>query len=157
MTHTAAPLPTDDALLEELRRLAAVADPVPPAWWDEAESAFGWHQIEAEPAALAYDALSGRDPGLGQVQLAGRVLRELRWTGAGREVVVEVDVGDERLRLVGTVSPYAAVQVTAVWPDGHENVTTGELGRFTFDDLPRKPLCLVVGGDLPIKTGWILP
>jgi hypothetical protein len=156
MTHTAAPLPTDDALLEELRRLAAAADPVPAGWWDDAGAAFGWHQIAAEPAALAYHALSGRDPGLGRVQLAGRVLRELRWTGAGREVAVEVDVGDERLRLVGTVSPAAVVQVTAVWPDGHENVTTGEQGRFTFDDLPRRPMCLVVGGDQPLKTCWIL-
>ena len=157
MTHTAAPLPTGDALLEELRRLAAAADPVPPEWWDDAGAAFGWHQIAAEPAALAYDALSGRDPGLGQVQLAGQVLRELRWTGAGREVAVEVDVGDDGLRLVGTVSPGAVVHVTAVWPDGHENVATGDRGRFTFDDLPRRPMCLVVGGDRPIKTGWILP
>jgi hypothetical protein len=157
MTHTAASLPTDDALVDELRRLTAVADPVPHAWREAAVAGYDWHRIEAEPAALAYDSLSGHDPRLGPLQLAGRILRELRWTGAGRAVAVEVDVGDDRVRVVGKVWPGASVEVLAVWPEGLDTVTSRDRGRFLFDDLPRRPLCLVVGGEVPIKTGWIMP
>lgn len=156
MSHTAVPLPTDDALVDELRRLAAFADPLPAAWRAAATASYGWHRIEAEPAALAYDSLSGRDPHLGRLHLAGRVLRELRWTGGGRAVAAEVDVSDDRLRVAGQVSPWATVEVLAVWPEGLDKVTSGEQGGFRFDDLPRRPLCLVIGGDAPLKTGWIL-
>ena len=63
MSHTAVPLPTDDALVDELRRLAAFADPLPAAWRAAATASYGWHRIEAEPAALAR-CLAG-PPGVG--------------------------------------------------------------------------------------------
>ena len=35
--------------------------------------------------------------------------------------------------------------------------TSGEQGGFRFDDLPRRPLCLViVVARARLKTGWIL-
>jgi len=156
MTHTAVPLPTDDALVDELRRLGAVADPVPGAWRAAAVASFGWHRIEAEPARLVYDAVSGRDPRLGGVQLAGGTLRELRFTAGARTLAVELDVAADIVRVAGTVTPPAAVEVMVVWPGGLDTVTSGAAGDFRFDELPRRPVCLVVKGDAPTKTGWIL-
>ncbi|HEY7070855.1 MAG TPA: hypothetical protein VH479_12110, partial [Acidimicrobiales bacterium] len=62
----------------------------------------------------------------------------------------------DRLRVVGDVSPAAAVDVVAVWPEGQQATTADDLGAFRFDDLPRQPVCFVVAGESPVKTGWIL-
>ena len=119
-------------------------------------ASFGWHRIDAEPAELVYDAASGRDPRLGGVQLAGGTLRELRYTAGARTLAVEVDVADDKVRVAGMVTPPVAVEVMVVWPEGLDTVTSGAAGDFRFDELPRRPLCLVVKGDAPAKTGWIL-
>jgi hypothetical protein len=43
-----------------------------------------------------------------------------------------------------------------VWPEGQQATTADDLGAFRFDDLPRQPVCFVVAGESPVKTGWIL-
>ena len=156
MSHTSAPLPTDDALVDELRRVRALADPVPAAWRQAALASLAWQDIDAEPAALAYDSLSGRDPRLAGGQPGTQAVRELRYAAGAAGLSLEVDLNADRLRVVGEVSPAAAVEVVAVWPEGRQATTADDRGAFRFDDLPRRPLCLVIGGDAPLKTGWIL-
>jgi hypothetical protein len=156
MTHTSAPLPTDDALVDELRRVRALADPVPDAWLRAALASLGWQDIDAEPAALAYDSLSGRDPRQAGGQPGSQVVRELRYAAGAAGLSLEVDVSADRLRVVGEVSPSAAVEVVAVWPEGQLATTADDEGAFRFDDLPRRPVCFVVAGESPVKTGWIL-
>jgi hypothetical protein len=156
MTHTSAPLPTDDALVDELRRVRAVADPVPDAWLRAAIAGLGWRGIDAEPATLAYDSLSGRDPRLGGGSPGTQVVRELRYAAGAAGLSLELDLNDDRLRVVGEVSPPAAVEVVAMWPEGRLATTADDQGAFRVDDLPRRPLCFVVGGESPVKTGWIL-
>jgi hypothetical protein len=152
MTHTSAPLPTDDALVDELRRVRALADPVPDAWLRAARASLGWQDIDAEPAVLAYDSLSGRDPR----QPGTQVVRELRYAAGAAGLSLEVAVNSDQLRVVGEVSPSAAVEVVAVWPEGQLVTTADDEGAFRFDDLPRRPVCFVVAGESPVKTGWIL-
>jgi len=156
MTHTSAPLPTDDALVDELRRVRALADPVPEAWLRAALASLGWQDIDAEPAALAYDSMSGRDPRLGGGSTGPQVVRELRYAAGAAGLSLEVDVNGDRLRVVGDISPAAAVEVVAVWPEGQVATTADDGGAFRLDDLPRRPVCFVVAGESPVKTGWIL-
>ncbi|HEY2997195.1 MAG TPA: sigma-70 family RNA polymerase sigma factor [Acidimicrobiales bacterium] len=150
-------LPTDDDALDgELRRLVALADPVPATWCDMAEAGMGWLAIEAEPALLAYDSAARRDaPGGPPV---GSALREMRFTAGGdRAIEVELDVGRDRLRVLGRVQPARAGEVVAGWPEGCHIALPDDRGEFHVDDLPRRPLCIHVAGDDPVKTGWIVP
>jgi hypothetical protein len=156
MSHTSAPLPTDDALVDELRRVRALADPVPEAWRRAALASLAWQDIDAEPAALAYDSLSGRDPRLPGGQPGTHAVRELRYAAGAAGLSLDVDLNADRLRVVGEVSPAAAVEVVAVWPDGQQATMADDRGAFRFDDLPRRPVCFVVAGESPVKTGWIL-
>jgi hypothetical protein len=156
MSHTSAPLPTDDALVDELRRVRALADPVPEAWRRAALASLAWQDIDAEPAALAYDSLSGRDPRLAGGQPGTHAVRELRYATGAAGLSLDVDINADRLRVVGEVSPAAAVEVVAVWPEGQQATVADDQGAFRFDDLPRRPICFVVAGESPVKTGWIL-
>src|ERR1700722_7045820 len=51
----------DEELAEELRRLAAQADPVPPLLMQAPIDAFSWRDIDAELAELVFDSLFDTD------------------------------------------------------------------------------------------------
>lgn len=155
MTDSHAPSDADDALLGALRRAVAAADPVPDDWHDAASSSFAWASIDAEPATLAYDSCStGGPPG---AVLVGPVVREMRFTRGPLSIELDVDVSGDTLRVLGRVSPARSVEVLALWPEGKTDVTSDHGGGFRFDELPRRPLCVVVGGERPVKTGWVVP
>jgi hypothetical protein len=157
MTAAAAPLPSDDALDAELRRVAALADPVPDAWRDVARASFAWAAIDAAPAQLTYDSRSSRSERLGGGPLSGAAPRQLRYLAAGSlGVEVEIDVGADKLRLLGRLVPARVADVVALWPGGRREAASDPGGTFRFDELPRLPLCLQVCGEQPVKTGWIV-
>jgi hypothetical protein len=159
MTDAAALPPGDDALLAELRRVVATADPVPAGWGDAAMSSFAWMSIDALPAQLAYDSRSGhRTNGGGGdgVPSPGAALRELRYTNASLAIELELDVGADKLRVLGRVAPARRAHVVALWPQGSDEAASDDSGTFRFDELPRRPLCVVVTGAHPVKTGWII-
>lgn len=153
MTDRDAPS-TDDALLAALRRVVMAADPVPGAWYEAAGASFAWVSIDAEHATLAYDSTSTGPPGAVPV---GPVVRELRFACGPVSVELEVDASGDALRVLGRVRPARSVEVLALWPEGKLEVMSDDAGTFRFDELPRRPLCVVVGGERPVKTGWIVP
>lgn len=158
MTETAAGPPGDDALLAELRRVAAVADAVPAAWRETAAASFAWTSIDAVPAQLTFDSHSPDAAATsGNAAVSGRAgtAREVRYTAGSLAVGLELDIGADKVRVVGRLAPARAVAVVALWSDGRAEATSDEGGRFRFDDLPRRPLCVVVLGEQPVKTGWI--
>jgi hypothetical protein len=154
MTDSHAPS-DDDALLAALRQAVAAADPVPDDWHEAAGSSFAWAAIDAEPATLAYDSCSTVGPP-GAV-LTGPVVRELRFTSGPLSIELDVQVSGDTLRVLGRVTPGRSVEVLALWPEGKTDVTSDDGGRFRFDELPGRPLCVVVGGERPVKTGWVVP
>jgi len=145
-----------DDLLAELGRALRSADPVPAAWWRSATVAFGWVEIDAEPARLAYDARTRRG-GHGGRGSAGRDVREARYVAATSAVSLEVEAGDGAVRLFGRIEPPRGVEVAVLWPGGRWDGTSDGHGVFRADGLPRRPLCVVVGGDDPLKSGWVVP
>jgi hypothetical protein len=157
MTAAAAPPPSDDALDAELRRVAALADPVPDHWHDVARAGFAWAAIDAAPAHLTYDSRSGRSGRLGGGPLSGAAPRELRFVATGSlGVEVEIDVGADKLRVLGRLVPARIAEVVALWPGGRREAVSEPGGTFRFDELPRLPLCLHVCGEHSVKTGWIV-
>jgi hypothetical protein len=150
------PLPDDDLVEADLRRLAGLADPVPAGWRVAARAAVAWLALDGEPAALVYDAVSGRERPLDGARLAPVTMRELRYEVGERAVDLELDVGSDRVRVLGRLTPAREVEVTVTWPEGRCLVTSDDRGVFHVDELPRRPLCLLVAGEEPVRTGWIL-
>jgi hypothetical protein len=157
MTDTAASTPADDVLVAELRRLAALADPVPGGWRDAATVGFAWASIPAAPAGMAYDSRAVPGIRVDAPGLSGSAVREVRYTAGDQAVELDLDMGADKLRLVGRVVPARQAEVAVIWPEGREEAPCDEGGSFRFDQLPRRPLCVVVAGDRPVKTGWIIP
>lgn len=156
MTDTAAPPPGNDALAAELHRVVGLADPVPDDWRAAAAGAFAWASIDAEPTRLEYDSRAvpaGRAVGGGPPAVATRAVRYVAGSAA---IELELDVGADKVRVVGRVTPVRPVDVAVLWPEGRRDETTDEFGTFRVDDLPRRPLCVVVGGLQPVKSGWIV-
>ena len=156
MTDTAATPPGHDALAADLRRVATLADPVPDSWLDVATASFAWAAIDAEPAQLAYDSRSARGGRVGSARASGAAPREVRYTAGSLTVELELDVGADKLRVLGRVLPPRRVDVVALWPEGRSQVVSDVGGAFRFDELPRRPLCLHVTGEPAVKTGWII-
>jgi hypothetical protein len=158
MTSSAVPPTDEDALEADIRRIVSLADPTPEAWRTDAEASAAWLRLEGRPVELAYDLVSGRDQPVGGVQVAGLVWRELRYELGGRGIELELEVGEDRVRVLGRLRPGRPAEVVAVWPEGRRSAVADDGGQFHFDELPYRPLCfVVVGGDEPAKTGWIMP
>jgi hypothetical protein len=157
----------DEHLADEVGRVVRVADPVPASWKAAARAAYAWTAIAGDPARLAYDSLvTGADEGVaarrsgadgdGPQPLSGSVPRSLRYTCGQSAVELDLDVGSDKLRVVGRVVPAASVEVVAHWPGGRRSVASDAAGGFRFDELPRRPLCFEVTGPVPVKSGWVV-
>src|SRR5712664_1924300 len=87
---------SDDDLIQRLRRIAAEADPVPPALLDAARSAFGMRDLDARVADLVRDSavdipatsLRGDGPRLLSFEAGGTVIEcEVTTRGDQRDVI----------------------------------------------------------------------
>lgn len=138
---------SDDELLERLRTLAAVHDPVPASVLANAKAAFMTRTLEDELADLLFDSLV--DDAL--VGMRGTVARQLTF-GVG-DVAIDLDLDDDGL--VGLVSPAAVLPVELQTLEGSEVTETDELGRF-FLSRPAGPFRLRVGVDgRHVTTEWV--
>lgn len=148
--------PDLDALGGELRRVVALADPVPDAWRSAATASFAWAALPGETAHLVYDSradLAGRPGGPHGPDGSQPVVR---YSTGSTTIEVELDAGADKVRLVGRVIPGRAATLVVSWPGGHRAVDVDD-GAFHVDELPRRPLCLQATGDQPVKSGWIVP
>lgn len=157
MTDTAAPWPRGDALAADLRRALGQADPVPDAWRDVATDAFSWAVVDAAPARLEYDSRGLRSRRAHEHVLPGTEVRELRYVAGDVALALQLDVGADKLRLVGWIEPPCRAAVVLAWPDGRWDGESDDDGMFRADELPRRPICVVVDGARPVKSGWIVP
>lgn len=157
--HGAATASDDEVLLSDLRRAANVADPVPDGWRAAGSQAFAWAAVEAHPAALVYDSLPVRG-GVG-TRGGGPAQRSLRYTAgtatATVTVEIDLDIGADKVRAVGRVRPLVPSAVVALTTDGLVDGDCDPSGAFRFDELPRRPFCLVVTAPgRSVKTGWVV-
>jgi hypothetical protein len=150
----------DDLLVAELRRVSGVADPIPPRWAEAAHGAFAWATLGSVPARLTYDSRTAASSGRGDVLFTGPAGRTVRFTaGAGPtrvEVELELDIGADKVRLVGSVRPGRRTAVVALSTTGRTVAHADDSGTFRVDELPRRPFCVLIDGPQPIKTGWVV-
>jgi hypothetical protein len=155
--HPPSPQPGHEAVAAELGRVMTLADPVPASWRAAADAAFGWTAFAGVGARLAYDSHLAGDAGDEGTRPAGTVPRQLRYTAGTLAIELDLDIGADKVRVLGRVAPAASVAVVARWPWGQAAGVSDDDGAFRFDELPRRPLCVSVGGDNPAKTGWVVP
>jgi hypothetical protein len=145
----------DDRLEEELRRLAARADPVPPELLDGAAGAFAWRDIDAELAELVFDSLLDTDAA---AAVRGSPDRRLVSFEAGELAIdVEVTASGAGRTVMGQIVPPRRGQVDLRRPGETVTVEADELGRFRSGPLRPGPLSLRLrtadGG--PVVTDWL--
>jgi DNA-directed RNA polymerase specialized sigma24 family protein len=153
------------APFEDLARILAEGGAPPEGWCEVAAAAHAWLVLDAAPAELVYDSTTvvGRDVagharGRGTRAAAGaQVVRRLRFAAPHDGVELVVDAKSDEVLLVGRLTSGCGAPVTVRWPAGERCTRTDESGSFRFHGLPFAPVCLEVGGDRPLKTGWILP
>jgi hypothetical protein len=147
--------PDDDELEEELRRLAARVDPVPPELLHGAAGAFAWRDIDAELAELVFDSLIDSDEA---TLVRGSPDRRLvSFAAGGLTIDVEVTVTGPARTVMGQIVPPRRGRVDLRRPGETVSVEADELGRFRSGPLPPGPLSLRLRTDegAPVVTDWL--
>ena len=145
--------PEDAALLEELRRSLASADPVPPHVLHASRETLTWRTIDAELAELAYDSLTDDKVLTGVRGVMEQ--RLLTFNTADVTVELEVDRDGEHRTVLGQVVPPSPGRVELIHPDGALTVPVDEVGRFTVALVPAGPVR--IGCDLDDGRRVVLP
>jgi hypothetical protein len=148
-------------LLDTLRDALRLTDGVPPEVVAAAKESFTWRTIDAELAELSYDSLlTGELAGTrGQVDV-----RTLSFEFGPLTVEIEVEDAPaaSRCRLVGQVAPRVPVSVEVHHVEVSTPIVTqpDPLGRFSFDDVERGPVRLLLRfapaeGPAMLLTEWV--
>jgi hypothetical protein len=148
----------DDELEEELRRLAARLEPVPPELLQAAAGAFAWRDIDAELAELVFDSLADSDAATLVRGSPGR--RLVSFTGGGLTIDVEVTSTGPARTVMGQIVPPQRGVVDIRRRQEVVTVESDELGRFRSGPLPPGPLSLRLrpapGAPGPeVVTDWV--
>ena len=143
----------DDELLVRLRAALDARQAVPPEFVAAAESAFAWHNIDAELAQLTYDSSRDADYALSTREEAASI-RALTFSSA--HLTIEVEVTSDSL--LGQVIPAQAGVITVQSRAGAEaEFAADEIGCFSIRPVPSGPFrlhCRTSAG-LDALTGWI--
>jgi hypothetical protein len=139
----------DDALLEELRALAARLDPVPERVREGAHAAYTWRTIDAELIALTRDSAieQEREPALVRATTGPRVL-----VFESEHISIEIEVtpnSQQHLRVVGQLVPAVRAEIEVQQGAGALTTESDELGRFLIEGLspgPARLRCRIPAG-----------
>jgi hypothetical protein len=158
MTHLMTPI-DDDFLLDELRRMFAVMDPVPEPVQIAARAAIEWRTIDAELAALVSDSIIDA-PALA-VRGTGEP-RMLTFEAHGLTIELEAEpAGDDTLRLVGQLVPPQPAQIAVRHGDDLVATHADVRGRFVAGGIQAGPISLrcrldaQTGSSRLVETAWL--
>jgi hypothetical protein len=145
---------TDNALLAELRILAAQGDPIPPEAIASARSAIAWRTMDAELAELTSDPTPHH-------QLADvRSLRSpILLTFEATSLTVEVEILETATgrRMIGQLAPPVAGEIEVRHGAGTTTVAADQVGRFRVEDVAAGPVSLrCSAGSQVVQTDWFL-
>ncbi|MEU3338544.1 hypothetical protein ACWCQ1_16470 [Streptomyces sp. NPDC002144] len=138
-----------DLLEEELRRGAAILDPLPAELRQIAVEAFVLHDLDAKIAELTFDSVVDAIPVRGAVD----VPRMLTFHAGGLTVDVELSAQG----LMGQVLPPQTARVEVL--RGLRTaapLTTDDMGRFVYEESPAGPFALRLRTDEGVLvTDWL--
>jgi hypothetical protein len=145
--------PADDELIAHLRRVAAVADPVPEALLAAASAAFGLRELDVRVAELVRDSAVGAPA----TAVRGLGARLLSFEAADAVIECEVTARGVRRDVIGQlVGAVAAALLAEVAGTGAVAARVDEDGRFSVSDLPAglfRLRCSLVDGST-LMTSW---
>jgi hypothetical protein len=149
--------PVAEALLAELRDVAARLDPIPVELDASVRASLAWRSLDAELAALTYDSVED-DRALAAVRSAGDT-RLLHFETDGVSVELQVTIDGDRRDVVGELEPAGRAEIELRHPDATVLVTSDDHGRFRAEQLPAGPTSLRVRlaghDDAAIVTDWL--
>jgi hypothetical protein len=136
-------------LEEELRRAAAILDPVPAELRQIAVAAYALHDLDARIAELTFDSVVDAIP----VRGATDVPRMLTFRAG--EVTVDVEVTGDGL-MGQVLPPQQALIEVLTGPQTGAPLVADDMGRFTGDAPPVGPFALRLraGGEV-VVTEWL--
>jgi hypothetical protein len=145
----------DGALVDELRRVVGIADPVPERVLEAARGSFSWRTIDAELAELAYDSML--EAGAALVRSSDD-RRTLTFDAPDVSVEVEVTAAGAERRLLGQLVPPQAASIEVRHGGGTTAVDADELGRFAAAGVAAGPVSLVcrLADARAIATEWLV-
>src|SRR4051812_20931806 len=127
-----------DATTEnELRKVFAHMDPVPPLLDDAARAAFGWGSVDAEIAELMRDSAASEEEAGAALVRGAEGPRRLSFESPRLGIEIEVTAtGPRERRVAGQLLPPKSATVTVERPgeDGL-SVQSDDLGRFVVNGL----------------------
>jgi hypothetical protein len=138
-----------ELLEEELRRAAAILDPVPAQLRQIAVAAFALHDLDARIAELTFDSV------MDAIAVRGATDVPRMLTFRAGEVTVDVEVSAQGL--MGQVLPPQQARIEVLGgPQTATPVVADDMGRFTSDAPPSGPFALRLrtGGEL-VVTEWL--
>jgi hypothetical protein len=147
--------PDDDALLAQLRRIAAEADPVPDAVRAAALAALTTRDLDAELAHLVGD--SAVEDAFEPVRAGPIGSRLLSFAGGGVQVDLEISPHGGQVALMGQLTGADETGCTLERAGSAEPVRVDPLGRFLAGPLDRGPIrlrCRSTTGE-PVLTAWV--
>jgi hypothetical protein len=150
--------PGDTELEEELRRVVAQIEPVPPGLVEAAVGAFAWRTIDADLAELVFDSLVDQDEAA-LVRGSGQG-RMLSFRASSLTIDVEVTGTGASCRLVGQLVPPQRASVDVRHGDNVVTIEADELGRFSAGPLRSGPISLrcrpgAGPAQAPVVTDWV--
>ncbi|MGH3321959.1 MAG: hypothetical protein ACRDN9_17660 [Streptosporangiaceae bacterium] len=148
---------SDESLLDELRTVLAMIDPVPRQVDKAARASFDWRTIDVELAELVAD--SAVQPfAVVRTPAPDAGPRLLTFEAPGLTIEVEVaDEGDER-RLIGQLVPPQVADVEVRWRGGSLRGNSDTIGRFIAAPVPAGPVsvaCWLGDSPTPVVTSWV--
>ena len=145
-----------EATFWRLHALAIERDPVPEEVLASAKASFEMRSVDDELGALVYDSMIDDELLVG-VRSGGRSVRQL--TFAARGLVLELEVSDDRRKLVGQIVPPQPAEMELRHSRGTAAITVDELGCFGVPAIPDGPIsfrCRPTRGDADsVATSWI--
>ena len=143
---------------DELRRVVAQIDSVPPALLETAVGAFAWRTIDADLAELVFDSLVDHD----QAALVRGTMHGRMLSFQANTLTIDVEVtstGDSRM-LVGQLVPPQSAIVDIRQRESVISIAADELGRFSARALKAGPTSLRcrLGSDTlqpSVATDWV--
>ena len=147
----------EELLLGELRRIAAVVDPIPEALLHAGRESLTWLRVDAELAELLSDSIVD-DEVLAHVRSSGGV-RAVTFEADGFTIELDILGEGAHRTLVGQLVPAGTAEIEVQTSEAAQTVAADAHGRFRAENVPEGRMRLRVTGHPaapgPAETSWI--
>jgi len=149
--------PAEEALAEELRRIAVEADPVPDLVLEAARAALSLRRLDAELAEMVHDSdIDGFASVRGAADDAGGDVRMISFEAPGMVISAQISRSGTTCSLLGQVAGVEPTSVALQTPRDEYPAELANAGMFRLDTVPAGPVRLVVATPTRAVVGdWI--